>query len=215
MQICVLIITPIPALRAGLRALASGEADIKVVGSAPSLRLLSEFPSPEGVLVTTSGALGADDLERLAAQDGWALLMIGDDPQDALAAARALPQGRAWGLLASETGPEGLQAALIALTEGISLLSAAMMANLVERFPINDGGAGEGPDEDAPENLTEREVDVLRHAARGLTNKQIALALGISEHTVKFHISAIYAKLKVSNRAEAVSKGARWGWVPL
>lgn len=215
MQICVLIVTPIPALRAGLRALASGEADIQVVGSVASLALLGEFPTSEGVLLTTSGALGADDLEKLATQEGWSLLVIGDDPSDGLAAARALPPGRAWGMLPSETGPEALQAALSALTEGISILSADMMARLVERLPADNDGAGKPAGEDAPESLTDREADVLRHAARGLTNKQIALALGISEHTVKFHISAIYAKLGVSNRAEAVSKGARWGWVPL
>ena len=78
-----------------------------------------------------------------------------------------------------------------------------------------DGVDGAPSPDLRPEPLTERETDVLRLAAQGLTNKQIALALAISEHTVKFHISAIYAKLRVSNRAEAVRKGARWGWVPL
>jgi DNA-binding NarL/FixJ family response regulator len=51
--------------------------------------------------------------------------------------------------------------------------------------------------------------------AKGLANKQIASALGISEHTVKFHVSSIYTKLNVSNRTEAVREGLRGGWVTL
>jgi DNA-binding NarL/FixJ family response regulator len=56
---------------------------------------------------------------------------------------------------------------------------------------------------------------VLGLLARGLSNKQIARELHISEHTVKFHISALYAKLGVGNRAEAVSQGARHGLISL
>jgi DNA-binding NarL/FixJ family response regulator len=71
----------------------------------------------------------------------------------------------------------------------------------------------------AAEELTEpptaREGEVLGLLARGLSNKQIARELGISEHTVKFHISSLYAKLGVGNRAEAVSRGARHGLISL
>jgi DNA-binding NarL/FixJ family response regulator len=65
------------------------------------------------------------------------------------------------------------------------------------------------------EALTERENEVLQLLAQGLANKQIALALGISEHTVKFHISAIYAKLGANNRTEAVRLGVQRGLVIL
>jgi len=54
---------------------------------------------------------------------------------------------------------------------------------------------------------------VLQQLALGLTNKQIALALGMSEHTAKYHISSIYSKLGVLNRAEAVREGVRRGWL--
>ena len=63
--------------------------------------------------------------------------------------------------------------------------------------------------------LTERESEVLGLVAKGLANKQIAVALGISEHTVKFHVSSIYSKLNVTNRTEAVREGLRGGWVAL
>jgi len=63
--------------------------------------------------------------------------------------------------------------------------------------------------------LTPRETEVLQLLAQGLANKQIALALGISEHTIKFHVSSIYAKLGVGNRTEAVRVGARQGLILL
>jgi DNA-binding NarL/FixJ family response regulator len=63
--------------------------------------------------------------------------------------------------------------------------------------------------------LTERERQVLQLTAQGLANKQIATSLDISENTVKFHLSSLYAKLGVTSRTEAVRAGARRGWVIL
>jgi ATP/maltotriose-dependent transcriptional regulator MalT len=65
------------------------------------------------------------------------------------------------------------------------------------------------------EPLTSREHEVLEHMAAGFTNRQIAHALGISEHTVKFHVSAILGKLGVSSRSAAIRHGMRQGWVTL
>jgi two-component system, NarL family, response regulator YdfI len=65
------------------------------------------------------------------------------------------------------------------------------------------------------EALTPREIEVLNGLADGLTNRAIATALNISEHTVKFHISAILAKLNVSSRTKAVAVGIRTGLVML
>jgi DNA-binding NarL/FixJ family response regulator len=66
---------------------------------------------------------------------------------------------------------------------------------------------------DGLEELTAREVEVLRLMAEGFGNKQIAAHLGISDHTVKFHISSILAKLSVSSRTEAVTQGIRMGLI--
>lgn len=65
------------------------------------------------------------------------------------------------------------------------------------------------------EPLTEREGQVLQRLAQGLANKQIAAVLGISEHTVKFHVSAIYSKLGATSRTEAVRIGVRQGLIVL
>jgi DNA-binding NarL/FixJ family response regulator len=68
---------------------------------------------------------------------------------------------------------------------------------------------------DALEPLTSREHDVLEQMAAGLSNRQIADVLGISEHTVKFHVSAILGKLGVSSRSAAIRHGLRQGLVTL
>jgi DNA-binding NarL/FixJ family response regulator len=61
--------------------------------------------------------------------------------------------------------------------------------------------------------LTQREIEVLRMLAEGLGNKLIADRLGVSEHTVKFHIASIFNKLEVANRTEAVTAGLRRGLI--
>jgi len=66
-----------------------------------------------------------------------------------------------------------------------------------------------------PSILTARETEVLRMIAEGLANKEIAWRLGISDHTVKFHVSALLGKLGVSSRAEAISAGIRQGVIML
>jgi DNA-binding CsgD family transcriptional regulator len=63
------------------------------------------------------------------------------------------------------------------------------------------------------EPLTARELEVLRHLARGERNREIGAALAISEHTAKFHVAQIIAKLRASSRAHAVAKALRAGLV--
>jgi DNA-binding NarL/FixJ family response regulator len=65
------------------------------------------------------------------------------------------------------------------------------------------------------EPLTPREHDVLELVAEGLSNKAIAARLGISDQTVKFHVASISAKLRVSNRTEAVRRALRRGLITL
>ena len=69
--------------------------------------------------------------------------------------------------------------------------------------------------DELPESLTARETEVLQLIAQGLANKQVALKLNISEHTVKFHLSSLYAKLNVSSRTEAIRIGLSLGLISL
>jgi DNA-binding NarL/FixJ family response regulator len=70
-------------------------------------------------------------------------------------------------------------------------------------------------DEQLVELLTARELEVLAHLADGLSNKAIASRLGISDETVKFHLSAIFGKLGASNRTDAVRQALRKGLIEL
>ena len=65
------------------------------------------------------------------------------------------------------------------------------------------------------EALTPREHEVLEALGEGLSNKSIAVRLGITEHTVKFHVSAIFSKLGAENRTDAVRRGVRLGLIAL
>ncbi len=81
---------------------------------------------------------------------------------------------------------------------------------------IRLNGRRELSDEDSLiEALTAREQEVLQLMAQGLANKQIALSLGISDHTVKFHLSSLYSKLGSSSRTEAVKRGIELGLISL
>lgn len=71
------------------------------------------------------------------------------------------------------------------------------------------------PVEPPVESLTPREFDVLRLVADGLHNREIAARLGVTEHTVKFHLGAIFGKLGASTRTEAVQKGLRLGVIEI
>jgi two-component system, NarL family, response regulator YdfI len=70
-------------------------------------------------------------------------------------------------------------------------------------------------DFDPIETLTPREGDVLALVADGLGNREVAQRLGISEHTVKFHLASIFGKLGASSRTEAVQRGLRLGFIEI
>jgi DNA-binding NarL/FixJ family response regulator len=221
------VCSPIPALRAGLRALIGADPELEVTASLPGLNDLPGWAPETTLVVATPDAMPAgwetDAAPRLAGppvptrpglvMSDLAILLVSDDVRDA----RALLglDLRAWGMVSPEAPGEALQAAVRAVAEGLAAASPAVFQQLLERLPLQSPAAGQEGEPPPAEPLTARETEVLRCLAQGLTNKQIALALRISEHTVKFHVSAVYAKLGVSNRTEAGRRGARLGIVPL
>lgn len=105
-------------------------------------------------------------------------------------------------------------AALLRADRDIAVVGIAADADLVlsERvLPTAAAATAAHPDS----ALSSRELDVLRLVARGLANKEIAAELGITTHTVKFHLAAVLEKLGVRSRTEAVSLGMKKGLVPL
>lgn len=115
---------------------------------------------------------------------------------------------RAWLPLSSSTAE--ISAAIASAASDLTVLTRDQARHWVRAGgPETDSGS-------APqERLTRREMQVLRMLADGLENKEIARQLKISEHTAKFHVAQILAKLRASGRAEAVAIGIRRGLVPI
>lgn len=204
----VAILAPTPALRSGLRALLGAEDRIEVLAEAASISELTEVDGLDVLLIAADEILGAETRSILEDADPPPGILLLSEQAEAARSLAGLPV-RAWGLLPTDASEEELITAVLAVHEGLLAASPALMQPLLGPAPR----VGETDEE--VEELTERELDVLQLLAEGLQNKQIALQLGISEHTVKFHGSAIYAKLNVTNRTEAVRRGSRLGLIAL
>lgn len=184
-----------PALRAGLRALLSADGTVKVVNDS----LEDADLQSEADVVIASASHVSFPANGMDPGSDAATLLLSDDPIDARELRRSFP---VWGVLPTDASAEELTAAVHALSQGLIVGTPTLL------FESETGQVSQGP-------LTERESEVLGLLAKGLANKQIAVALGISEHTVKFHVSSIYTKLNVTNRTEAVRAGLRGGWIAL
>lgn len=207
-MIHVAMVAPVPALRAGLRALLSNDETIQIVTEAATLAEVTPLPKEVEVLILAWSSVAATDLEQAPRSvESCALLFLLEDPSQ-VAQLGVLSQ-QAWGALSWEASAEELQAAVHAVHQGLWVGSPEVFRPLLARGT----GAEMGNSEALIEALTARESEVLQMLAQGLPNKQIALALNISEHTVKFHISSIYAKLGATNRAEAIRQGVRRGLI--
>lgn len=179
-----------PALRAGLRALLSSDRTIKVIND-------SLDDADADVVVTSASVASFSGIE--ADPVSARTLFLSDDQLNVREMKRS---SRAWGILPTDASAEELTVAIHALSQGLIVGTPGLLFES-EIEPVERGP------------LTERELEVLGLLAKGLANKQIAVSLGISEHTVKFHVSSIYTKLNVTNRTEAVREGLRGGWIAL
>lgn len=122
------------------------------------------------------------------------------------AGARALWDAGVRAILLRSASLPRLVAALTAASEQLIVVDEQLLG-LFSRLP--------SPDEEPDEPLTSREMEVLQLLAQGMANKTIARTLGISEHTVKFHVNAILSKLGAQSRTDAVVRASRAGLVIL
>ena len=208
-ELRVLIVSPNPLARAGLTSLVQGMTGVKAVGATG----IAEAASLAGQLLPDAVLLDAgegepedlDAVSRLAsAQPGLPIVALASDQS---AVAQALAFG-ASALLPLGIDSETLAVALLASAKGLATISRGDLASLLPEEERID------PALKAPtETLTPRELEVLQLMARGLTNRQIARRLQISEHTVKFHAGAVLGKLSARSRAEAVARAIGLGWI--
>ena len=206
----VFVVAPSPVMRAGLRSMlaAADGADVEVVGQAAGLAGAELEPALSGadvVLLADEELLEEAALALADGEDARQALLVLSDDEGAVGKLRSLPL-RGWGVVPPDAPPEELGTAAAAVGRGLVVLPPSLTERLLGTPTAVEA---------LSEPLTAREDEVLALLGRGLPNKLIARELNISEHTVKFHVSSVYAKLGVTNRAEAVSQGARRGLISL
>lgn len=205
-MITLVVVDDHPVVREGLVGLLEDEPDFAVVGSAGSgaqaIRLVEEL-RPDVMLLDLEmpGLDGVSAIPGiLAAGPSTGILIFSayDTDERVFGAIRAGARGY---LLKGATG-ETIAQAVRAVGAGESYLEPRIAAKLVAEVSAPHRFAG---------LLTERQGAVLRLVAAGLSNKQIARSLAISERTVKFHVTSILGKLEADNRAQAVAVAVQRG----
>ena len=226
----VFIVAASAVVRAGLESVIAGDARFTVVGSAPDLTELM-VQADEGatvdVVIYDADGQHEETLVELRSfveemNEGVAcpaFVVIGAGESDWVR--EALSFGVAWAILRRSASSDEIIAAVEAVAAGLVALDAETLSALIA--PQNPSGAqllSAPPDDERfptdvpePDALTRREREVLEMLASGLSNKEIAWRMKISEHTVKFHVASIFAKLHVTTRTEAVMRGVRQGLI--
>ena len=204
MPINVLIVDDHPVVRRGLRVLLEVQDGIEVAGEAedgPAALVLAAELKPDVILLDLK-LPGLDGLAVLAELHNTAAkVLILTSVTDPVAAGRAMREGAA-GVLYKDVDPDALVRAIRAVHDGHLLLASEAAGPLVR----SAGTWGPGVGLDA---LTSREREVLAELTKGRSNREIARALGVSEKTVKAHVSSVLAKLGVQDRTQAALLAVR------
>lgn len=207
----ILVIADDLLARTGLASLLDTVSDYEVVGQVsggpqlvddveiyePDVLLYDLGWAPQKALITLTG-LGELDLPLLA------LIPTEDDLSLVMNATSAYSN---IGVILRDSTSEVLTSALSAVANGLTVLDGS--------FALSGLGDTNLSGPSLNEDLTSREDDVLQLLAKGMTNKAIAHQLGITDHTVKFHVNAIMGKLSAQSRTEAVIQAARSGLIKL
>jgi len=201
--------------RSGLESIVRSSALLELSGSFAGLaHLRSQLNGlrPDVLLVELNRAETElfEGSQTQSSKDSSIPIVVLMDGADARWIARALRRG-VKGILPRNGSSVGIVWAVQAANAGLFVFDEDTTQELTARF----GSEFRPEHAELVEELTEREIEILRKLAEGLGNKQIASALAISEHTVKFHVSSILDKLGASSRTEAVTIGIRMGQVLL
>jgi DNA-binding NarL/FixJ family response regulator len=182
-------------IRAGLRATVEDLPDFEFAGAVNSSSLVAQAAELEPGVVLWQLAPEEEPAGILHALGNMPVLILAQQPS------MDLIRSGARGVLPVDATPEQIGIALKALATDLVVVAPEAI-HRTQKAPVGSA-------------LTARETEVLRMIAAGLANKEIAYRLGISEHTVKFHVSALLGKLGAASRAEAIAIGVRRGIVLL
>ncbi len=212
-MIRVLLVDDQTLIRQGIAMLLELEPDLEVVGAVGDGRAAIEAVErlhPDVVLMDIrmpgmDGVTATRELSRRFPEVGVIILTTFDDDEYVFEGLKA----GARGYLLKDISSEEMAEAVRAVARGEALIQPSIARKVVAEFSRLAVGSPPAPERMAPKSpnaLTERELDVLKALARGMSNKEIAAALVITEGTVKTHISNILAKLDVRDRTQAVLK---------
>jgi len=206
-ELRILIVADDPLARAGLATLLSSQSTCQVTGQVPvdsHLTALLSVYVPDVVVwdLGWTPATSLDYLADLAASGKPIVVLLPDD-----AHAADVWSAGARGLLLRDADAERLIATLRAVSQELIVLDPGLSDVAQLHLELNP----------APpiEKLTPRETEVLKLLAEGLSNRAIAFELGISEHTVKFHVNSILGKLGAQSRTEAAVRATQLGLILL
>ena len=202
--ISVLIVDDHPGVRQGLRALLEVQEGIEVTGEAGdggTALALAAGRSPDVILLDLKvpGLDGIAVLGELKARGVTARVLVLTSATEPASASLAVRSGAA-GVLYKDVDPDALVRAIRAVHDGHLLLAPEAAGTLLRSANWAWGGL---------DALTSREREVLAELAKGRSNREIARALGVSEKTVKAHVSSVLAKLGVQDRTQAALLAVR------
>lgn len=200
-RIRILIVDDHPVVRAGLTSMLGTQADIEVIGSDASgdsaLETLAKTPADVMLLDLRMPGLGGvktiHALRRAGFPTRIIVLTSFETDEDIYRAVQAGAQG----YLLKDTSLKEMVEAINTVHSGKRYIPGDIAARLAERMMRSE--------------LTARELEILQMLAKGLTNKQIARILNISDNTVKNHVNSVIEKLEVSDRTEAATTAIQRG----
>lgn len=215
-KIRILLVDDHPVVRKGTRDLLESHDDLMVIGEAGDGQEAIDQAtklSPNVILMDVSmpGMNGIEATKRIKALAPTISVLVLTSYDDDAYVFALLEAGAAGYLLKNAREDELIQA-VRAVASGESVLHPSVAKKVLGRFAANTSAPVPTPSNDV-EALSPRELEVLRIAATGSTNKEIARDLEISPRTVQVHLANIFSKLGVGSRTEAVLYAIKQGWI--
>jgi len=217
-KISVMLVEDHVLVREGTREMLDREPDLQVVAEAgdgeQAVQLATEH-RPDIIIMDISMPKlnGIEATRQIKAVDPAASVLVltaYDDDQYVF----AFLEAGAAGYLLKDVSTGDLIQAIRAVHEGESVLHPAVARKVIDYFARHPNGRDDVKS-DPMERLTDREMEVLALAGKGMTNREIAADLTISIRTVQVHLSNVFSKLDVGSRTEAVLYALRKGWLSL
>jgi two-component system, NarL family, response regulator len=214
MPVRVMLVDDQQMVTAGLRAMLQPEPDIAIVGEArgvkEAVRKATEL-KPDVVLMDVqladgSGIDGARQIRESCPETQVLMLTVFEDQETVLKAVQA----GAIGYVLKDIPAENLVRAIRSVHSDRTMINPGIARRLLERLATTEPEVLSSSLRHGP-GLTAREIEVLKGVAGGLSDKEVALKLFLSEPTVKSHLRSVYQKLKIHNRAQAAAYAVKKG----